>query len=801
MPLCLNADCHIKLKSSSIDNLYSQTYRLIGMVGLCMMIPFYGFSQKVALVLSGGGAKGLAHLGVLKVLEEHNIPIDYIVGTSMGGIVGAFYAAGYSVEHMEMLARTPKFQNWVNGRIEPKYNYEIYAPRLDGGAITIQLDFDSLFQSSFQPRVINDAPLNMAFAELFSSADAASQLHFDSLMIPFRAVAADVFTQREVILSTGRLGEAARATMSVPLFFEPIKVNGKYLYDGGIYNNFPVDVAMQEFNPDIIIGVNVSEFTFTEYPENQRKPDPAELLRFIALSKSDSTRLRSTDIYIQPDDGELTAFDFTKIDQFLYAGYSAAMQKLPEILTKIGARLYAEDRYERRTAFQAKKPELVVSGATFKGLANVKNRQFISRLFKPRRGWYVELDEIRDSYFRLSQAGHLDELLPTFKYDSASRDYVFNLSGVYNRKFKIGLGGVVATRNIAQAFASLEYKSFGRIPYTFYGNIYSGPFYNSVKVANRFDLPTEHPFYLEPDFTFNRWNYLATSELLLPTPREQSYIISTDLNGSITLGTSIASRGLLKFKYKYFFHQDEYSPLSVINSLDTFNVTHFYGSQYAVEFEHSSLNLKQYANEGIAVSLRMAYIAGTEDFFPGTLVGKQKEQRISNQSHNWLRVNLQIERYFKLTKWYKPGVFIQGVLSNQPVFTNFIATVIHAPAFLPLQDSRANFLRDFRSFNFLAYGLKQSFVIMRNLQIRAETYGFTNFRPIIELQNSTGIDNRATVSDKALTGFIASGSLVYSTSFGPIALGVNYYDNIARENRIGVIFHLGFLLYNKAALE
>jgi NTE family protein len=118
-----------------------------------------------------------------------------------------------------------------------------------------------------------------------------------------------------------------------------------------------------------------------------------------------------------------------------------------------------------------------------------------------------------------------------------------------------------------------------------------------------------------------------------------------------------------------------------------------------------------------------------------------------------------------------------------------------------LQDSRANFLRDFRSFNFIAYGLKQSFTLIRNFQFRAEAYGFTNLRPIVEVQNPIGVDNRATVSEIPLTGFIASGALVWSTSFGPVALGLNYYDNIARENRLGVIFHLGFLLYNKGALE
>lgn len=759
-------------------------------------------AQKVALVLSGGGAKGLAHLGVIKALEEHNIPIDYVVGTSMGGVVGAFYASGFSVEFMERTARSAKFQDWVNGRIEGRYAYEIYSPRADGGSINIQLDFDSLFQTAFQPRVISDASLNMAFAETFAPIDAISGRNFDSLMIPFRAVAADIYSQRDVILRAGSVADAARATMSVPLFFDPIKIDEHYLFDGGIYNNFPIDVALKSFDPDIIIGVNVSEQTYTVYPKGIKKPGPADMLRLIAISKSDSTKLREGDIYIQPDDGRLTAFDFNKIDEFIYAGYSAAMEKLPEMLNKIGRRTYSDERYQSRVAFQSKKPPFNVSKASFTGLSNVKNRKYINRLFKTRKNQeYLDIDEIKDSYFRLTQAGFLDELYPSYTFDESEQDYIFNLSGSYKRKVRIGLGGVIATRNIAQVFASLEYKSFGRFPYTFYANAYSGPFYNSVYVSNRFDLSTEHPFYVEPDFCYNRWNYLAISELILPTSREQAYIISEDLVGGITLGTSLEQRGLLKLRYQYFLHADEYSPLSVINTLDTFNMTYFTGNSFSISFDHNSLNYKQYPYKGRAFEFKASFINGWEDFRPGTLVGRQKQDQTPNQFHEWYRLHFNGENYFNLSKNYKLGVMGRAMFSNQPLFANYIATIIHAPAFLPLQDSRANFLRDFRSFNYVAYGLKQVIMPTRNFQIRLETFGFTNFRPIIELTNPTSIDNRATVSDQSVTGFVGAATFVLSSSFGPIAFSVNYYDNLARENRLGVLFHLGYLLYNKRSLD
>src|SRR4051812_9871141 len=214
------------------------------------------FAQKVGLVLSGGGAKGLAHIGVLKALEENNIPVDYIVGTSMGGVIGGMYAAGYSPSEIEKIARTLEFQDWVNGRISGEYQYYYSKREPNASWLSLKLMMDTSFNASLKSDLINDVPMNFALAEMLAHPVAKAKYNFDSLLVPFRCLAADIFTQEAIVLKQGSLAHALRATLTVPFFYRPIKIDGKYLFDGGVYNNFPVDVAREEFHPDLVIGVN-----------------------------------------------------------------------------------------------------------------------------------------------------------------------------------------------------------------------------------------------------------------------------------------------------------------------------------------------------------------------------------------------------------------------------------------------------------------------------------------------------------------------------------------------------------------
>src|SRR3990170_5484986 len=205
-------------------------------------------AQKVGVVLSGGAAKGLAHVGVLRALEENEIPIDYIVGTSMGGIIAGCYAAGMSPDQIENMALSEKFLRLINGLPEKGFNYFYHQSEDNPHFFKLNLSLDSILNLQLNTSIASDVSLNFGLAEMFSQASAICNNNFDSLFVPLRVVASDIFTQNQVILSKGILSDAIRATQTVPFFYNPIRVNGKYLFDGGVYNNFPVDIAVAEFN-------------------------------------------------------------------------------------------------------------------------------------------------------------------------------------------------------------------------------------------------------------------------------------------------------------------------------------------------------------------------------------------------------------------------------------------------------------------------------------------------------------------------------------------------------------------------
>src|SRR5688572_28773127 len=158
--------------------------KLLIFVLIFFALPLH--AQKVGLVLSGGGAKGLAHIGIIKALEENNIPIDYITGTSMGGIVGAMYAAGYSPSQIEMVALSTDFQDWVSGRYNSDFSFFFQKKTTNPSVLTAKLSVDSNLRMSFRSNLINDIPLNFALMELFSQASAIAKDNFDQLFVPYR---------------------------------------------------------------------------------------------------------------------------------------------------------------------------------------------------------------------------------------------------------------------------------------------------------------------------------------------------------------------------------------------------------------------------------------------------------------------------------------------------------------------------------------------------------------------------------------------------------------------------------------
>ena len=217
--------------------------------------------EKVGLVLSGGGAKGIAHVGVIKALEENGIPVDYVAGTSMGAIVGSLYSCAWSPEEMMAMFTSKDFADWSSGVIPPGREY--YFNKSDPTPKWLSLNFNpkdttDMLAQILPSHLISPIPMNIEFLRIFSPYTEQSGGDFNKLMVPFRCVCSDVYHKHKIVCKDGSLGDAVRASMSFPLVFKPIEMDGVLVYDGGIYDNFPVDVMVEDFNPDFIIGVSVS---------------------------------------------------------------------------------------------------------------------------------------------------------------------------------------------------------------------------------------------------------------------------------------------------------------------------------------------------------------------------------------------------------------------------------------------------------------------------------------------------------------------------------------------------------------
>ncbi|RTR40366.1 patatin [Shewanella canadensis] len=281
---------------------------------------------KIGLVLSGGGAKGAAHIGVLKVLEENKIPVDYIAGTSIGAYVAGMYALGYSATEIEKIMMT---ESWSEG-------YSDTIPR------------ESLSYRNKQQRDRFNIPVNMGYSDdemkmpngllrgqtmsklLQRSTGLVHQFgHFNELAIPYRAVATDLVTSKAVIINNGSVVKAMQASATVPGALQPVEYEGKLLVDGGIANNMPIDVVMG-MGADIIIAVDIGSSLVKKEELNSTVAVLNQLSTMLTNASSERQKLLlgKGDILIRPKVGGMSTTDFSIMPQAYALGESAALEHI-----------------------------------------------------------------------------------------------------------------------------------------------------------------------------------------------------------------------------------------------------------------------------------------------------------------------------------------------------------------------------------------------------------------------------------------------------------------------------------------
>ncbi len=284
---------------------------------------------KVGLALSGGGARGAAHIGVIRVLEENNVPIDYIAGTSMGAIVGGMYSAGMDLDTIEAeLAsidwdgmfddRTRRTDRSFRRKRDDDLNLVRFKPGLNDGELNL-------------PRgLIQGQKIDMIFSRL--ALPVSTIKDFDNLMIPFRAVTADIATGQEVVLGSGNLGMAIRASVSIPAAITPAIVDGRLLVDGGIVNNLPISVV-RDMGADIVIAIDIGTPLLAQEDIDSVLVITQQLTRLLTIRNVEEqiATLTDNDIFIAPELGDISAMDFNEFAKAIPPGRAATMAQIDNI--------------------------------------------------------------------------------------------------------------------------------------------------------------------------------------------------------------------------------------------------------------------------------------------------------------------------------------------------------------------------------------------------------------------------------------------------------------------------------------
>ncbi len=274
----------------------------------------------LALVLSGGGAKGLAHIGVLRVLDSLGIRPDLVVGTSMGAIIGAMYASGYSGAEIDSLARSLSLNDLFR-------QYEPRTPHSLGDRLPLVVWEQGEGSFTLQRAAVREAEVNGLINAAMLRGNLRARGHFDSLPIPFRAVATDLSGREEVILREGDLARAVRASMSIPLVFEPERLDGRYLGDGALVANIPVEVARREGAVRVIVS-DATEHLADTVNLNSPIVLAEQLLGF--LFNQPPAAIGPADRYIRPEVEGFTSLNFSgpNVSTLIARGYAAARESL-----------------------------------------------------------------------------------------------------------------------------------------------------------------------------------------------------------------------------------------------------------------------------------------------------------------------------------------------------------------------------------------------------------------------------------------------------------------------------------------
>jgi NTE family protein len=740
--------------------------------------------QKVGLVLSGGGAAGVAHVGVLKALEERHIPIDFIVGTSAGALVASMYASGYSPSEIEVYVLSEPFQLMVKGELEVDKKFYFFDDSNTSSMFNIPFSKDSILQKSIPMSFVDPSYFDFEMLRILGRTSASVGNDFNQLFVPFRCVASDVVRKESVVFSDGNLNESVRASMTFPLYLNPIRIKGVLYFDGGLYDNFPLNAMYEQFDADFIIGSNVTK--------NDIKANENDFFGMISSMMTTPTNYSlpcQEGIIIEPKT-EVGTFEFEHVKQAIEDGYRATLLKLDSLEQFIDVRENSDSLANRRKAFRLKVNPILVSSV--KTASNKKNEfQYANKFILPKGSRRIlDEEELKERYFRLASTPQINFIYPNFE-SKPDGTLQLNLNVKKAKEFRADFGGLISSRAVNTGYFNLSYRSIGRVAHKINAESYFGKFYGSLRTNYELVLPSVFPISVSGYFTLNRWDYFRSFATFFEEVRP-SFLVQNEAYGGVKVKLPLGNNARWVLDARYFSLEDDYYQSSEFTSKDTADFTRFFGTSLSAEYTKNSLNRKQFASEGHFFQVKARYVNGFERTVPGTTsILKDTVEK----DHQWLSVQAEFQSYFIKKGPFHIGLHGKTVVNSQSLFANYTASLLSMPTFNLIPDMETFFLPEYRATQYMSLGTNVVLELFHKLDFRMDVY---YFQPFMQLrQNIDGTIQY--VKPQQVKSLVASSSILYHTPIGPVRATVNYFP--AQEHPLFFQLSFGYILFNERAIR
>lgn len=754
-------------------------------------------STKVGLVLSGGGAKGISYIGALRALEANEIPIDYIVGTSIGGVAGGLYAAGYSPDEMETIIANPNTLSFIRGKTQQGlnlfYNHHLKPSKL----LSLKLIKTKTSKLSISPKVTNSSMMQLAFNKLFYKANAMSQSDFNQLFVPFRTVYSNIEKGSYEYLNHGLLANHVRASMNVPLIYPKHHIEGKAVFDGGIYNNFPIQVMKREFNPNNIIGIqngghliNKSE-TIALNTENLK----TFFTRVLVNNSEYKSMNPDVDVLIHPKIDHLSAFDFKNFKELICIGEESVRSKLPELKKKITRRVSKKTIDRRRSAIDNKFNSEDFDSLVISTFPTSKKTTYVGKILQQDKKEFNYAD-FEKGYHRLASSPFFDDLNPQFVYDQAKQSHYINLAYNPENKFRINVGGAIASQGLGHIYSGFEWQKVNRTLREIYGDFYFNDFERYIETGVKYYFPTKIPFFTSLYYKGSWYDYLKSSKFNFDYQNLAFFNLEENTPG-LQIGIPFLKEGLLTVYWELYHGKYIHSlNLFKFNERDPILKHSLSGPKFGLRLKKSTLNAPQHATRGTHFEIHLYRIMSKHNLISNTSSETNSESQVLNISqdniYRWNYAKLDFEKYipFKQCKWFTLGLKLEAVYSSKISFKTtllvkeaeeisnfdlFPLDFLTSPQFLPFWNSE-RFLSTFHTASsYVAIGTNPIFHLTEKLQLRFPFYVNNYFFENSHLEVNT---QKLKINPNLFTEFFINNGLhlVYKTSLFPISVGVNRYD-------------------------